>query len=257
MEWLAERDKIIIDGIEDNKNVIPNKNAMEWLTKKGKDLNCYIGKVDRPVVITAHGVKRDVLERLQNIEIKLIDTTCEKIKKIYEVGKELQEKGYHVAIFGDKTHPEVQGVASRLQNPIFLANDIDIIDDNLPKRIGIICQTTSIQSHFEKTVNYISNKISDCKAVNTICYATTNRQNAVLDLSKKADIVIVIGGEHSSNTKKLKEIAEVNCETYHIQVPEQVKKYWFSKKKVIGITAGASTPPWIIKNIEDTIKNII
>ncbi len=82
-------------------------------------------------------------------------------------------------------------------------------------------------------------------------------KNAVLDLSKKSDVVIVIGGEHSSNTSKLKEIAEFNCDAHHIQVPNQLRRSWFLNKNVIGISAGASTPPWIIDDVEDAIKTII
>jgi len=254
MEWLADQDKIVIDGIDDNGFVIPNENTIKWLKEKGKDLNRYSGKVDRPVAITAHGAEIDVFEKLEKLEIEVIDTTCEKVKKIYIAGNTLEKKGYRVAIYGDRNHAEIRSIASRLNNPIFLTDDKFVAIEKMSNRLGVICQSTSIQSNFLKIASFIKTKLNDVQIVNTICHATHNRQKAVLKLSKMMDVVIVIGGEHSSNTSKLKKIAENNCAAYHIQTPEQLRKIWFSNTKLIGITAGASTPPWIIDSIEEAIN---
>lgn len=254
MEWLADQDKIVIDGVDDHGFVIPNENSLQWLNKKGKDPDGYSGMVDRPVVITAHGAEIDVFEKLKKLKIDVRDTTCEKVKKIYTAGETLEKQGYRVAIYGDKDHAEIRGIASRLNNPIFLTNGNFLNIQKMPSKLGLICQSTSIQSNFLKVANLLKSNLRDVKIVNTICHATQNRQKSVLELSKVMDVVIVIGGEHSSNTTKLKEIAEVNCPTYHIQTPDQLQKSWFSNTKRIGITAGASTAPWLIESVERAVN---
>jgi len=257
MEWLAKRDKIVIDGVDDDTCVIPNKDTIEWLENNGKDINQYTGKVDRPVIITAHGALKGDLERLQNLGIELKNTTCKKVELIYKKGIELENSDYQVAIYGDKNHPEVKGIASYLKNPIFINSKTLKGKNKFPEAVGIICQSTSIRSEFEKVSSFIKNNISRCKIVDTICPATANRQMAAKALSKKSNLILVIGGEHSSNTNKLKEICEYRCETHHVQTPNQLEASWFRKKEIIGITAGASTPEWIIKGIEDQINSIV
>ena len=156
---------------------------------------------------------QEVLEKLNQLKLEIIDTTCMMVRKIYRAGLELEEEGRSVIIVGDKDHPEVKGIASRLTAPLIVNRISDVEGINLPEKLGIICQSTSIEADFHNIVAYITGRISDVKIEKTICAPTLNRQKSAIALTKKADIMIVIGGEHSSNTIKLKKLASSYSET--------------------------------------------
>ena len=257
MEKLALRDKVVISGVSDKGHIIPNIETVKWFAKKGIRLNKYTVIVDKPVVITGHGIKKDVIENLNRLKLDVDDSTCKMVKNIYRAGIELEKEGYNVLIIGDKDHVEVKGIASRLTNPIIIKTITEARLLDLPEKLGIICQSTCIESEFDSIAGFLAEKITNIKIKKTICTPTLKRQKAAIDLAKKSDVVIVIGGKHSSNTVKLKELTCKYTETYHIQVPEELEKYWFYKKEIIGITAGASTPDWIIDDVKEAVERIV
>jgi len=239
-------------------DVVHNKQVMSLLAKKNKKvIRAVTGKEDRPIVITAHGATIQEFKKLNNLNLKIVDTTCKMVKAIYRVGLKLESEGYKICILGDKNHVEIKGIASRLKEPIIVGSlaRLCVIAPNV--KLGVISQSTFSSEKFSVMAELISNRFPQSKVVNTICGATIKRQQAAEELAKQVDLMVVIGGEESSNTIKLHMISSGHTESRHIQEARQLKGEWFICKKVIGITAGASTPDWIIDDVYQRIAELI
>jgi len=238
-------------------SLIHNKQVIHMLEQQGKKIvESVTGNEKHPIVITAHGTKRGEIERLRSLGLTVVDTTCPLVTSIYHRGEQLEKEGYRVLIIGDRDHIEVQGIASRLSNPIVINNEEEAINTELPERVGIICQSTCLLSKFECIVQLIGERVSDMKVYNTICHPTLRRQEAARELAQKVHIMIVIGGYHSSNTRSLAELTAQYVETYHIETSDDIRNEWFIGKNIVGITAGASTPDWTIYEVKGAIAKI-
>jgi len=169
----------------------------------------------------------------------------------------MSKENYSVIIFGDDDHPEVKGVKSYGED-VHVVKSIDELKDLDLKydKIATVAQTTKQKDHYSEIVNALMIRYKEVRVFNTICDATFENQAAAQELSKEVDVMIVIGGKNSSNTKQLFYICEANTTTYHIEDEKELEKSWFKDKKLCGITAGASTPDWIIKNVSKAIENI-
>ncbi len=245
LDIVEQYDEVNIYG-----DLIHNKQVVNQLEKKGKQVVHEVtGEETKPVVITAHGTTIENLERFEQLKLDIVDTTCPLVSKIYKVGESLEQQGYHIIIVGDKDHVEVKGIASRMHQPIIVKDEEDIKATKFPDRVGIICQSTFSEEKFNKLAIQIEKQVKEAKIRNTTCSPTKKRQEAATAVARKVDIMIVVGGYHSSNTKKLKEITSAYVESYHIETAEQLKQEWFENKNEIGITSGASTSDWIVEEI--------
>ena len=249
----------------ENKNVytygplIHNPQEVERLNKKGINVVDDYSKVKSGVlVLRTHGIELDVYSKLsENKNIKIIDATCPFVKRAQDIVKELSDKSQQIVIVGEKTHPEVVALVSYGKGKcIVVENKNDIKKIKKTDIIYIVSQTTQNPKNFDDIVKEIS-KISEVKIYNTICKATFDRQSSAEKLAKTVDIMIVIGGKNSGNTRRLFQICSNVVETYHIESGDEMEDVWFENKEKIGITAGASTPDWIIKDIKDKIEKII
>jgi len=237
--------------------VIHNPQVIDFFKDKGIKSIKTLTKNIKPgkLFIRAHGVPDKKKVQAKKLGFQVKDLTCPFVKKAQILAKKLENKGYQVIILGLKNHPETKAIAGNLKNPIILENNkLPPLNKN---KIGVICQTTSNIKNTKKILNKIKKKAKEVKIYNTICQATKKRQKAARKLADKSDMVIVIGGKHSSNTKKLKQVCQEYIPTYHIETKKELKKDWFRNKKAIGITAGASTPDWIINKVVNRIKEII
>ncbi|MFH1366758.1 MAG: 4-hydroxy-3-methylbut-2-enyl diphosphate reductase [Patescibacteria group bacterium] len=208
------------------------------------------------VYIRAHGVANKIIKKGVKAGIDFVDLTCPFVKKSQILAHSLENKGYKVVIIGKKNHPEIMAIAGNLKSPMVISGLKEIKKIKNIKRLGIVCQTTS---NIEKTAEIVTTikKINPSAVIfNTVCQATKERQAAAVTLAKKTDLVIVVGGKNSSNTKKLKEICSNYTPTYQIEDEKSLKEKWFTNKKIIGLTAGASTPDWIIRKVFDIIKKL-
>ncbi len=205
------------------------------------------------IILRAHGVTLKTIKKAHNKNFKIIDATCPKVKKIHILAKNLSDKDCKVIILGDKSHPEVKGIASYARNPIIINSKKEARSLKSQKKIGFISQTTQQVSKFNEIKKILKLKTNNFICHNTICDATQKRQNSTEKLAKKVDIMIVIGGKRSSNTQKLATISKKYISTYHIESSNELRQIWFKNKNICGITAGASTPKWIIL---DVIKHI-
>ncbi|MDR2099873.1 MAG: 4-hydroxy-3-methylbut-2-enyl diphosphate reductase [Campylobacteraceae bacterium] len=213
----------------------------------------------KKAIIRTHGIQKDDFERLKKIGVEIIDATCPFVTKPQKICEEMSAQGYTIIIFGDKTHPEVKGVKSYAMHDnvhvVLSAEELKGI--NLGKKAALVSQTTRNIDEFLKIVDFLVKTCAEARVFNTICNATFENQDAARELAMDADIVIVVGGKNSSNTKQLYGIAKEYCEnSFLVENAEELNPSWFVGKKICGITAGASTPDWIIEKIIEKIRKI-
>ncbi len=210
------------------------------------------------MIIRSHGMKLEDLEKAQKKNLKIVDATCPFVKKTQDFVRTLSKEGYTIVVVGEKEHPEVQGVISYGSTEIIVATSVDELKEMPRKRkIGIVAQTTQSQEKLQEITAFCLTKASEIKVYNTICNATFIRQKESVELSKTVDCMIVVGGRNSANTKRLAEIcSSIQPKTYHIEVAGEIEPRWFEGVNRVGITAGASTPDWIIKEVVERVKEI-
>ncbi|MBQ2238984.1 MAG: bifunctional 4-hydroxy-3-methylbut-2-enyl diphosphate reductase/30S ribosomal protein S1 [Lachnospiraceae bacterium] len=210
------------------------------------------------IVIRAHGVTKDVCEMIEKQGLKLVDATCPFVKKIHKIVLEESEKGNTIVIIGNPTHPEVEGICSWCTGDFFvIENEEQAVNfaKNIDKKLCIVSQTTFNYNKFKLLVEIISKKGYDISVFNTICNATKERQEEAKSLASRVDAMIVIGGKNSSNTQKLFEISGKECaNTYYIQTLVDLDLTSFESVSSVGITAGASTPNYIIKEVHNSMS---
>ncbi|MCK9217561.1 MAG: bifunctional 4-hydroxy-3-methylbut-2-enyl diphosphate reductase/30S ribosomal protein S1 [Firmicutes bacterium] len=234
--------------------LIHNRQVIERISKEGlceiqslKDIE----NKDAILIIRSHGITKEILNKIKSLEIEYIDCTCPFVSKIHKIVYKYHKEGYKIFIAGDKRHPEVMGINGWCNNTGTIIQDTKIID-KLPNydRICLVAQTTITADLWNRIVEKVKNRFKTVKIFNTRCIATEERQNSAKELSKKVDAMIVIGGYNSSNTLKLYEICkERNANTYHIETINELPYKFLKDVKSIGITAGASTPDWILKEV--------
>jgi 4-hydroxy-3-methylbut-2-enyl diphosphate reductase len=245
LDIVEQYDQVYIFG-----DLIHNKQVVKQLEERGKQIIHEVtGAESRPVVITAHGTTIENLETFKRLNLDIVDTTCPLVSKIYKVGESLEKQGYRIIIIGDKNHVEVKGIASRMNQPIIIKDEAELKTVSLPDKVGIICQSTFSEEKFQKIAAQIQQRVKEAKIRNTTCSPTKKRQEAADKLAQQVDIMIVVGGYHSSNTRKLKEITSRYVISYHVETADQLQKEWFEDKNEIGITSGASTSDWIVDEI--------
>ncbi|CBG39321.1 4-hydroxy-3-methylbut-2-enyl diphosphate reductase [Helicobacter mustelae] len=210
------------------------------------------------VIIRTHGITKQDLEILKSKNTKITDATCPFVIKPQQIAESMSKEGYCIVIFGDASHPEIQGVMSYAVSEPIVVNTLEgLYDKTLGKKVALISQTTKQMKKFLEIANYLMQNCYETRIFNTICNATFDNQEAVKELSQEVDIMIVVGGKTSSNTKQLLTIAQMYCkDSYLVEDERDLKMQWFAGKKICGITAGASTPDWIIERVQDKIAQI-
>jgi len=250
---------------EENKNsstygpLIHNSKEIERLEKDynvGLTDNYKTFKVGDKAVIRTHGIPKNELEALYQNGVDVVDATCPYVTKPQQISQEMSEAGYDIVIFGDEKHPEIKGVKSYATHGAYVVSSAqDLEGIKLSDKIALVAQTTRKVHEYMDVANYLIARHKEVRVFNTICNATFENQDAVKKLSKEADIMLIIGGKNSSNTKQLYSISKDNCEdSYHIEDEKELDYTWFENKTLCGISAGASTPDWIIQNVIDAIK---
>lgn len=211
------------------------------------------------IIIRAHGTSEKIFQILNEKNVEIHDATCIFVTQIRKTLVEMEKKGYDILFIGDKNHPEVKGIIS-FGKRVTICEDLEELQNthiDRNKEYCLLTQTTLNKKKLEKIKSYLENNYLNVKILDKVCGATQVRQEAVEKLAQKVDMLIVVGGKTSSNTKKLYEISSnLNPNTYLIQDENDLKKEWFEGKEKIGITAGASTPEEIVIKIENQIRGI-
>ena len=210
-------------------------------------------------IIRTHGITKNDFNHFKNLDINLIDATCPFVKKPQRICENMSKEGYEIVIFGDKEHPEVKGIVSYCANSYqVVLNKNEIKNIHSSSRVAVISQTTKNIQMFLDIVNHLVEICHEVRVFNTICNATFDNQNAARMLAKDVDVMIIIGGKQSSNTKQLLNVSLEYCkDSYCIEDSSELRISWFYDKKACGITAGASTPDWIIDDVEQKIKSMV
>ncbi|NOX15873.1 MAG: 4-hydroxy-3-methylbut-2-enyl diphosphate reductase [Epsilonproteobacteria bacterium] len=212
----------------------------------------------KKAIIRTHGIPKGDLKYLKKKGVDIIDATCPFVTKPQQICEQMSDEGYDIVIFGDKNHPEVKGVASYSQTKAYVVLSVeDVKDLKFSSKIAVVSQTTRKIEEFLQITNYLVTHYKEVRVFNTICNATFDNQNAAKQLAQNSDIMIVIGGKNSSNTKQLHSICEEFCkDSFLIESEKEIKNEWFKNKKRCGVTAGASTPDWIIQKVIGKINKI-
>ncbi|WP_148799285.1 4-hydroxy-3-methylbut-2-enyl diphosphate reductase [Campylobacter concisus] len=215
-------------------------------------------KDEKKAIIRTHGITKNDLAELKKTDIKVIDATCPFVTKPQQICEKMSEEGYDVVIYGDVHHPEVKGVKSYAKGSVYVVlEESELEGIKFKQKVALVSQTTRKVEKFMQIANYLMLHVKEVRVFNTICNATFENQEAAKNLAKRADVMIIIGGKNSSNTKQLYLISKNFCEdSYLIESEEELEKSWFDGKNLCGISAGASTPDWIIQKVVDRIKKV-
>lgn len=206
------------------------------------------------VVLSAHGVSPAVVQQAKAQGLAIVDVTCPFVTKVHRTAKQLYEQGYQLLLVGDQGHTEVKGVLGTVEaiggTITVISTPEEVRELKLGKKVGLISQTTQRNDNFAAIVAEVCKVASDVRAINTICNATDELQEAAVRLARQVEVAIVVGGKKSANTRRLRQLCEnEGIPAYHIETVDEIEEAWLEDKEVIGITAGASTPDWIIEDV--------
>ncbi len=202
--------------------------------------------------VRAHGLPTNVYDRAKEKNLTVIDATCPMVTKIHVQAERLRNDGYKIVVVGDANHPEVKGTLSHVPGAFCISSVEDVA--NLPRysKVGVVVQSTWSGVGFTDIVKALSAKYHEVRAVNTICTDTHNRQAEAADLAKDVEVMVVVGGKTSANTKHLAELSAMNgARAYHIEGAEELEAAWFDGVDVAGLMSGASTPGWLVDDVAD------
>ena len=245
--------------------IVHNKFVVESLRKKGA---IFVNEVEQiPVgaitIFSAHGVSDKVEDDALNRGLDVIDATCPLVSKVHREAKKYEEEDYEIILIGHRGHPEVEGTSGRVKKPVILVtneDDAHNIEIQNPQKIAYVSQTTLSVDDTKKIVEILENRFPTLQkglATKDICYATQNRQDAVRDLCKIVDILLVIGAQNSSNSNRLRDLGEESgLKSYLINGAQDIEEKWFENVEKIGLTAGASAPEVLVQEVILKIKEI-
>jgi len=243
-------------GVETLGTVVHNQQVLEKLAQLGVTVVNDVGSIKgSAVVVSAHGVSPKTLDDIRARHIEIIDTTCPFVRRAQVAAQRLAESGFFVIIYGDANHSEVKGVLGWARE-----NGVATLDENVvasldppPRRVGVLSQTTQVPAHFaefaKKLVDCTYTKDSELRIIDTICHDIRQRQAAAIELASKVDLMFVIGGRNSANTKHLAQLCSVATKTHIIETAEGIQSSWLKGHDYIGITAGASTDEQTINEV--------
>jgi (E)-4-hydroxy-3-methyl-but-2-enyl pyrophosphate reductase len=205
------------------------------------------------VVYRTHGISKEDEEYVAAKGLRAIDVICPFVKRVRQSAVRLRREGYRVVLVGDQYHPEIKSVLSYLDNDAIV---LDAPASVHAKKVGVVSQTTFDNETFVRVVSALLVETEELRAYNTICKSTETRQGEAAGLAKTVDVMIVVGGRDSSNTKKLYAIArQWQPNTYHVETEEALREEWFSNAHTVGIAGGSSTPEHIIDSVDRRVKN--
>jgi 4-hydroxy-3-methylbut-2-enyl diphosphate reductase len=257
---------IALDAINGKDNVytygplVHNPQAIEMLESKGvKVLNGLNGTLSGTVVIRAHGIGPEEQAQIKEKGLNILDATCPRVIKVQSIIKRQAKEGYHIVIIGDKEHPEVIGLLGFSFGRGIVVSSIEEVNQ-LPadmEKVCVVAQTTQDTSKFTEISEKIRERFPEVIVFNTVCDSTSKRQKEAIHLAKKVDGMVVIGGRNSGNTRRLAEISEsTGTQTLHVETEEDLDPKKLTDCHTIGVTAGASTPNWMINRVVDRIESL-
>ncbi|MBQ9007233.1 MAG: 4-hydroxy-3-methylbut-2-enyl diphosphate reductase [Atopobiaceae bacterium] len=210
------------------------------------------------LLLRTHGVTPLVEEAARESGATVLDATCPFVKKVHKAVERLAEQGYQVVIVGEKGHPEVEGTLGHAPDALVVGSPAELEGATLGKRVGVVVQTTMALEVLTSVVDALLGLCEEVRVLNTICDATSKRQDAARELAQRSDVMVVIGGRNSANTTHLAQICAAACSrTHHIETADELEAAWFAEALLVGVTAGASTPHAHIESVCAAIERIV
>jgi len=238
--------------------LIHNPQVVEDLKKKGVHVLKNLNTLKKgTIIVRSHGVHPRILKQLKDRPIEVIDATCPFVRKAQKKAKLLYDQGYQVVVAGEADHPEVQGIVGYVNDSALVINR-NRLKSNLGKfkKLGVVAQTTLSIDAFKQVIGKLVENTEELKVCNTICHATARIQKATLRLAGHVDMMIVVGGHNSANTSRLAKLCKnYGTPTHHVETERGLRSFWFRNVRSVGVTAGTSTPDWLIKQVVGRIKN--
>ncbi|MBT6711831.1 MAG: 4-hydroxy-3-methylbut-2-enyl diphosphate reductase, partial [Candidatus Marinimicrobia bacterium] len=239
--------------------IVHNEKVVEDLSKSGTKVVDKLVEVpsDRPILFRAHGTAPSVWDKAKNKSLNIIDATCPLVTEIHDEIKKLEAEGRRTIIIGDHGHDEVVGIAAQVKDPIILANVKEAKALRKMKKVGVVSQSTQMIENVQEIINVLMQKVFDLRFVNTICFPTRRNHEQIKELATQCEVMIIIGSFTSANSKRLTQLAlERNKRSYQVTCADDMEAFWFENCETVGISAGASTPDDIIRNVVEKIKGI-
>ncbi len=248
-------------GVETLGAVVHNQQVLQRLAEIGVRVAQGVDDIrGDTVAISSHGVAPEVEEEIRARHIDIVDTTCPFVHRLQTAARRLAENGFFVIIYGDADHTEVKGVLGWANGKGLATLDEKVIAslDSLPRRLGVLSQTTQIPAHFaefvKKLIDGAFTKDSELRIIDTICHDIRKRQAQALELAGRVDLMLVVGGRASANTNRIAELCSKATETYLVETAKEIRPAWFQGKHKIGITSGASTAEATIDEVLARLK---
>jgi 4-hydroxy-3-methylbut-2-enyl diphosphate reductase len=232
--------------------IIHNPQAVARFREKGVGTVNATGEVPdgTTMVVRTHGAVREELELAERRGLQVVDGTCPYVKYPQAMAKRLSSEGYHVVIVGDANHAEIKGVVSYAEGPCTVVKPGGPIPEIKDQKVAVLAQTTCIGAEFERVVGALALRHKEVRAVNTICNDTEERQADARALAREVDAIVVVGGKNSANTRHLAEICrEIQPRTWHVETEAELRPEWFDGCRTVGLSAGASTPDWVVEGV--------
>jgi len=253
-QTLADQDDVYSLG-----SIIHNQDVVNELANSGLKTVEAVDEIESgTVLIRSHGATRKQLEKIEEKGLNIVDATCVLVKRLQKISQQLNEDGYKVAMIGDKNHPEVQAIVGFAENVVVIGDEGDLSKLSSHEKLGIICQTTQTPEYFAQMLgNIVKKGFSELKVIDTLCNEAISRQESAVKICHEVDIMFVLGGLHSANTRKLAELCKKhNNRTFHLQNWAELDKTLLSGSSIAGVTAGASTPDRVIDEFVENLKKM-
>ena len=240
-------------------DIVHNEQVVKDLEKAGAKVVGDISEIpdDSPVLFRAHGTKNNLWKEAKERNLNIIDATCPLVHEIHREVRHLEEEGRKIIIIGDHGHDEVIAIADQVKKPLIVSSKAEAEAVRRMKRAGIVTQSTQMIENVQEVINVIMNKVYDLRFVNTICFPTKRNHEQIKDMAEENDIMIIIGSFTSANSKRLTELSKQrNKKSYQVTCAEDLDIGWFQGVKTVGISAGASTPDYLIDEVKNKIQFI-
>ena len=237
-------------------HVVHNPQMVAQLAEKGLKNADSVEDVNAGTLfVRAHGLPIEVFDKAKEKGLEILDATCPMVTKIHVQAEKLRDEGYKIVVVGDPAHPEVKGTLSHVPGAWCIQTPEDV--EALPRasRVGVVVQSTWSGAGFAEIVRRLTVKYYEVRAVNTICTDTHNRQFEAINLAKDVEVMVIVGGKHSANTRHLAELSHTSgARTYHIEGPDELEPGWFAGVEIAGLMSGASTPGWLVDQVADRME---
>lgn len=238
-------------------DIVHNEQVVENLEAVGTKVVESLDDVPKgsPILFRAHGTVNELWEEAKSKKMNIVDATCPLVHEIHREVKKLAEDGRKIIIIGDHGHDEVVAIANQVKGSIIISSPEEALELRKMKKVGVVSQSTQMIENVQQIVNILMEKVYDLHFVNTICYPTKRNHNEIKQLALENDVMIIIGSFTSANSKRLTELSlDRNSNSYQITCAEDLDRKWFAGKKSIGISAGASTPDYLIEEVKLRIE---